>query len=215
MGDLFSLPDTAYEARARARGARLVAGIDEVGRGPWAGPVTACAVVLTGPTPPGLTDSKKLTPRRRAAMTPLLHGCARVGLGWASVEEIDAVNIRRATHLAMRRALDALSEALGQEPDHLLIDGTDRPDWLDRPHDLIPRGDARSLSVSAASVLAKTTRDARMETLAQQCPGYGWETNRGYGTAAHREGLKCHGVTQHHRRSFAPIRNMLWSVDRP
>jgi ribonuclease HII len=207
--DLFALPDLAYEARARTRGARMVAGLDEVGRGPWAGPVTACAVVLTGETPPGLTDSKKLSPRRRAAMVPLLRDCALVGLGEACVEEIDRLNIRQATHLAMRRALEALSEAAGAEPDHLLIDGTDRPGWLDRPHDLIRRGDARSLSVSAASVLAKTWRDSGMETLAQQHPGYGWETNRGYGTAAHREGLKCHGITQHHRRSFAPIRKML------
>ena len=212
--DLFALPDLAYERRARSRGARFVAGLDEVGRGPWAGPVTACAVVLTGETPPGLTDSKKLTARRRASMAPLLRDCAVVGLGEAGVAEIDALNIRQATHLAMRRALDALSEALGAEPDHLLIDGRDRPAWVDRPHDLIPRGDARSLSVSAASVIAKVTRDALMETLAQQHPGYGWETNRGYGTKAHVEGLKCHGVTQHHRRTFAPIRKMLWSVDR-
>jgi ribonuclease HII len=177
--------------------------------------VTACAVVLTAETPPGLTDSKKLTAKRRTAMVPLLAGCTIAAIGEASVEEIDRLNIRQATHLAMRRALDALADKLGAEPDHLLIDGTDRPAWVDRPHDLIVRGDARSLSVSAASVLAKTTRDAQMETLAQQHPFYGWETNRGYGTAAHREGLKCHGVTQHHRQSFKPIHNMLWSVDRP
>ncbi|TFL18111.1 ribonuclease HII [Jannaschia formosa] len=203
--DLFALPDLAYEKRALARGARLVAGLDEVGRGPWAGPVTACAVVLLGETPPGLTDSKKLTPRRRAAMVPALRACAHVGIGHASVPEIDRLNIRQATHLAMRRALAALPV----EPDHLLIDGTDRPAWLDRPHDLVKRGDARSLSISAASVLAKTCRDEGMKALAQHFPGYGWETNMGYGTQAHRDGLKCHGVTQHHRRSFAPIRKML------
>lgn len=209
--DLFALPDRAYENAARAHGARIVAGLDEVGRGPWAGPVTACAVILTGETPAGLTDSKKLTRARRAAMLPALRACCVVGMGEASVEEIDRLNIRQATHLAMRRALDDLSERAGAEPDHLLIDGTDRPAWVDRPHDLIRRGDARSLSVSAASVVAKTWRDEGMAALAQQCPGYGWETNMGYGTAAHREGLKRHGVTTHHRRSFTPIRNILRS----
>ncbi|PWJ17489.1 ribonuclease HII [Jannaschia seohaensis] len=205
MADLFALPDLAYEARAKARGARAVAGLDEVGRGPWAGPVTACAFILTGDTPEGLTDSKKLPPRRRAAMLPALRDAGLIAIGEASVEEIDRLNIRQATHLAMRRAV----EGLAIEPDHLLIDGTDRPAWVDRPHDLIKRGDARSLSISAASVMAKTWRDEGMTALAQQFPGYGWETNMGYGTSAHLDGLKCHGVTPHHRRSFAPIRKIL------
>jgi ribonuclease HII len=142
-------------------------------------------------------------------MAPQLRACTLHGIGEASVEEIDRLNIRQATHLAMRRALERLAEAAGAEPDHLLIDGTDRPGWIDRPHDLLRRGDARALSVSAASVLAKTWRDDGMAALAQHWPHYGWETNRGYGTASHRDGLKCHGVSQHHRRSFAPIRKML------
>nr|WP_055663211.1 ribonuclease HII [Jannaschia seosinensis] len=198
-------PDLAFEAAARASGARVVAGLDEVGRGPWAGPVVVCAARLIAPPPPGLHDSKKLSARRRTALEPLLLECCEVGFGAASVAEIDALNIRRATHLAMVRAVAALPVA----PDHLLIDGNDRPGWVDCPHNLIIGGDRRSLSIAAASVLAKTRRDRGMMALAQQHPGYGWDTNMGYGTKAHREGLKCHGVTQHHRQSFAPIRKML------
>ncbi|GIT91495.1 ribonuclease HII [Jannaschia pagri] len=198
-------PDLSYEHAAQAQGARVIAGVDEVGRGPWAGPVTACAVILTGPTPDGLTDSKKLSAKRREALVPHLEACCLIGIGEASVAEIDALNIRQATHLAMRRAVAALPQA----PDHLLIDGIDCPAWVDCPRDTIKGGDGRSLSIAAASVLAKTRRDQGMVTLAQQFPGYGWETNMGYGTAAHRLGLAEYGVTQHHRRSFAPIRNML------
>ncbi|MGB3554946.1 MAG: ribonuclease HII, partial [Jannaschia sp.] len=178
---------------------------DEVGRGPWAGPVTACAVILRGPAPPGLDDSKRLSPARRIALVPLLHECCDFAFGEASVAEIDALNIRRATHLAMRRAV----ETLDPPPDHLLIDGTDRPDWVTGAVDMIRGGDGRSQSIAAASVLAKTRRDQAMVALAQQFPGYGWERNAGYGTAAHRAGLETHGVTPHHRRSFAPIHKML------
>ncbi|WGH77154.1 ribonuclease HII [Jannaschia ovalis] len=198
-------PDFSHERAALDRGARVVAGLDEVGRGPWAGPVVACAARLTGPAPAGLTDSKKLTAARRAALVPLLEACCEFGFGEASVAEIDALNIRRATHLAMRRAVAALPVP----PDHLLIDGNDCPDWVDCPRDVIIGGDARSLSIAAASVLAKTRRDQGMVALAQQFPGYGWERNAGYGTAAHRAGLETLGVTQHHRRSFAPIRKIL------
>ena len=200
------LPDDVHERAARDRGARFVVGIDEVGRGPWAGPVVACAARLTGPPPAGLNDSKKLTAARRAALVPLLMACCDVGFGEATVEEIDALNIRQATHLAMRRAVEALERA----PDHLLIDGNDRPGWVTGAHELLIGGDGRSLSIAAASVLAKSRRDQGMVSLAQQHPGYGWETNAGYGTKSHREGLLRHGVTQHHRRSFAPIRKMLW-----
>ncbi len=199
------LLDCPFEAAARASGARIVAGIDEVGRGPWAGPVVACAAVLHSPPPAGLDDSKRLTARRRAALEPILADCCETGFGEASVAEIDALGIRRATHLAMRRAVEALT----RPPDHLLIDGNDAPDWLDRPHDLIVGGDGRSPAIAAASVLAKLRRDRGMMALAQQHPGYGWERNAGYGTAAHRAGLERHGLTPHHRRSFAPIHKML------
>ena len=201
-------PDLSFERAARDRGARFVVGIDEVGRGPWAGPVVACAARLIGAAPKGLTDSKKLTAARRLALVSLLEACCEVGFGEASVEEIDALNIRQATHLAMRRAVAALPQA----PDHLLIDGNDRPGWVDCPHDVIVGGDGRSLSIAAASVLAKTRRDQGMVALAQQYPDYGWDRNAGYGTKVHRDGLEKHGVTQHHRRSFAPIHKMLCST---
>lgn len=198
-------PDFAHERAALDRGARFVVGLDEVGRGPWAGPVVACAARLTGEAPAGLNDSKKLTAARREALVPLLMACCDVGFGEATVAEIDALNIRQATHLAMQRAVAALP----QTPDHLLIDGNDCPAWVDCPFQLIIQGDGRVLSIAAASVLAKTRRDQGMRALAQQHPGYGWETNAGYGTKSHQNGLAKHGVTQHHRRSFAPIRKML------
>jgi ribonuclease HII len=186
----------------------IVAGVDEVGRGPWAGPVVACAAVLDGPAPPGLDDSKRMRPTAREAAALALAGIPH-GFGMASVAEIDRLNIRQATHLAMSRALAMLAEALGAMPDHLLIDGTDRPAWAPPSAETIRGGDGVSLSIAAASVLAKTRRDRGMVALAQQFPGYGWDTNAGYGTAAHRAGLVRLGVTQHHRRSFAPIRKML------
>lgn len=207
MADLFALPDLAYEARARARGARAVAGLDEVGRGPWAGPVTACAVILTGAPPPGLDDSKKLTAARREALVPLIHDVSLHAIADAEVAEIDALGIRRATHLAMARAIAALPQA----PDHLLIDGNDLPPDLPCAAQTLVRGDSLSASIAAASILAKTWRDRGMVARAQQHPGYGWETNAGYGTRAHRDGLLRHGVTPHHRRSFAPIRKILCS----
>lgn len=198
-------PNLHHEDAARAAGARIVAGLDEVGRGPWAGPVVACAARLISPAPAGLDDSKRLSATRRVALVPDLLACCEAGFGEASVAEIDALNIRAATHLAMRRAVAALP----QRPDFLLIDGNDCPAWVDCPHATIIGGDRASLSIAAASVLAKTRRDQGMVALAQQHPGYGWERNAGYGTAAHRDGLLRHGVTQHHRRSFAPIRKML------
>lgn len=198
-------PDLFHETAARNAGAARIFGLDEVGRGPWAGPVVACAARLTGPAPEGLTDSKKMSPKRRAAMAPLLRACCEFAFGEASVAEIDALNIRRATHLAMQRAVAALR----QPPDHLLIDGNDCPSWVDCPRTLIVGGDGLSLSIAAASVLAKTRRDQGMVALAQQYPGYGWETNVGYGVRSHRDALERQGVTQHHRRSFRPIRNML------
>lgn len=197
--------DDDHERAARDRGARFVVGLDEVGRGPWAGPVVACAARLRGPAPDGLNDSKKLNAAKRAALEPLLMAICDVGFGEATVEEIDRLNIRQATHLAMQRAVADLPQA----PDHLLIDGNDRPAWVDVPFELIVGGDGRCPSIAAASVLAKVRRDCGMEALAQQHPGYGWETNAGYGTKAHQMALAKHGVTPHHRRSFAPIRKML------
>ena len=198
-------PDLTLEHAARARGALRVCGVDEVGRGPWAGPVTACAAILRGPLPPGLDDSKKVSAKRRLAMEPWLRECCLWSVGEASVDEIDALGIRRATHLAMRRAV----EGLGLRPDAALVDGNDLPD-LPCPGLPVVGGDGRSLSIAAASVLAKTWRDRGMVARAQRHPGYGWERNMGYGTPEHREGLRRHGVTPHHRRSFAPIHKMLY-----
>ncbi|MEM8824013.1 MAG: ribonuclease HII [Pseudomonadota bacterium] len=199
------LPDLTFEETARQMGAKVIVGLDEVGRGPWAGPVVACAARLIGPTPAGLTDSKKLTASQREAMLDALNACCEIGFGEASVDEIDALNIRQATHLAMRRAVEALPQA----PDHILIDGNDTPDWITCGSQTIVKGDSRSLSIAAASVLAKIRRDHGMVALAQHHPGYGWESNAGYGTKSHRAGLEKYGVTQHHRRSFAPIRKIL------
>ncbi|MEX3017109.1 ribonuclease HII [Gymnodinialimonas hymeniacidonis] len=184
----------------------FVAGVDEVGRGPWAGPVTACAVVLDpARIPEGLNDSKKLTEARRDALAVQIEAVADVSLGWASVEEIDALNIRQATFLAMRRAMDGLATA----PTHALIDGNAVPPDLPCPATCVVKGDGRSVSIAAASIVAKVRRDALMKELAVMHPGYGWETNMGYGTAKHTAGLHDLGVTPHHRRSFAPIHKIL------
>ncbi len=184
----------------------IVAGVDEVGRGPWAGPVMACAVVLD-PTrvPPGLNDSKKLTAARREALCAELLLVAEISIGSASVEEIDAINIRQATFLAMTRALAGLKRA----PTHALIDGNALPPGLPCPATCVVGGDGRAASIAAASIVAKVRRDALMQALSLVHPGYGWETNMGYGTARHARSLHDLGVTQHHRRSFAPIHKML------
>ena len=198
-------PHLALEDAARVSGARRVAGVDEVGRGPWAGPVVAAAVAWIAPPPDGLDDSKRLSAARRAALVGPIEAASLHAVAEASVAEIDALGIRDATFLAMRRAVAALPDA----PDRLLIDGTALPPDLPCPADAVVRGDATSASIAAASILAKTWRDRGMVALAQRHPGYGWETNMGYGTAAHRAGLARHGPTPHHRRSFAPIRKML------
>lgn len=184
----------------------IVAGVDEVGRGPWAGPVMACAVVLDpARIPPGLNDSKKLTVARREALCAELLVVAEVSIGSASVEEIDAINIRQATFLAMNRALAGLERA----PTHALIDGNAPPPGLPCPATCVVGGDGRAVSIAAASIVAKVRRDALMQSLALVHPGYGWETNMGYGTVGHARGLHHLGVTQHHRRSFAPIHKIL------
>jgi len=200
------LPTFELEATHRARGAIRIAGVDEVGRGPLAGPVTAAAVVLDpARIPEGLNDSKKLSAKRRVALLPRILEAAEVSVAHASVEEIDRLNILRAAQLAMVRALAGLS----RQPDHALVDGTMLPRDLVCPASAIVRGDARCLSIAAASIVAKCARDRVMVDLAQQHPGYGWETNMGYGSAAHLAALKSHGITPHHRRSFRPVYQML------
>ncbi len=199
-------PDYALEEAARRAGARVVAGVDEVGRGPLAGPVTAAAVILDlTRIPEGIDDSKKLPAKRRAALAEAIMRDCDWAVGHASVEEIDAMNILRASHLAMCRAIAGLR----QRPDLALIDGNLLPRDLPMPGLAVVKGDARSLSIAAASLVAKFLRDRIMVDLAQQHPGYGWEVNAGYPTKAHRQALLDLGVTPYHRRSFRPVHNIL------
>lgn len=184
--------------------AHLICGIDEAGRGPWAGPVTAGAVILDPERPiEGLTDSKKLSEKKRLALEPLIKTQALAwGLGWASPEEIDKLNIRQANHLAMRRAVEVLKLA----PIKIIIDGNDVPANLPCPAKAIIKGDLTEPCISAASILAKTARDRLMIELDQQYPGYGFAAHKGYGTAAHSEALGRLGPCKVHRQSFAPVR---------
>ncbi|MDP5334438.1 MAG: ribonuclease HII [Paracoccaceae bacterium] len=200
-------PDFSFEDALIAQGLTRIAGVDEVGRGPLAGPVTAAAVVLDpARLPEGLNDSKVLTARRREALLEAIMTSAEVSIAHASVAEIDEINILRASHLAMERAIAGLA----RPPDHVLIDGNLIPRSLALPATAIVKGDARSLSIAAASIVAKITRDAIMWDLAQQFPGYGWETNAGYPSKSHRLALQDLGVTPHHRRSFKPVHNILY-----
>lgn len=183
----------------------VVAGIDEVGRGPLAGPVIAAAVIIDPATLPArlvqeLDDSKKLSAKKRDALAALVLASCTFGFGEASVEEIDRINILKATFLAMSRAVAALNISL----DHALVDGNQVPP-LPCPVRCVIGGDGLSLSIAAASVIAKVRRDRLMAELAMQHPGYGWERNAGYGTAQHMEALRRLGPTPHHRTSFAPI----------
>jgi ribonuclease HII len=183
-----------------------VCGIDEVGRGPWAGPVVAAAVVLCPDAiPDGLNDSKQIPRRRREALAAALHGTAAIGIGTASVEEIAEFNILGASLLAMVRAVAALPV----RPAWALVDGNRLPKGLPCPAEAVPGGDALCLSIAAASIVAKVHRDALMSDLAAEHPGYGWETNMGYGTPEHSAALDQLGLTPHHRRGFRPIQRII------
>lgn len=200
-------PDYSFEDAAHARGQVHVAGVDEVGRGPLAGPVTAAAVILDPlRIPEGLNDSKKLSAKKRQTLHDELLLCADVSIAHASVAEIDELNILRASHLAMERAVAGLK----QRPDHLLIDGNMIPHGLNGSSEAIVKGDSRSVSISAASIVAKICRDYVMWDLAQHYPGYGWETNAGYPSKSHKDALVKLGVTPHHRVSFKPVHNILY-----
>ena len=192
-----------------ASGAKHVAGLDEVGRGPWAGPVIACAVVIPDLQLPEdvasiLTDSKKLSVKKRDYLYDRLIETVPWSLGEATVAEIDELNILQASLLAMRRAL----EGLEIEADYALVDGNKDPK-LGIPTETIVKGDGKSLTIAAASVIAKVHRDRLMADLAKAHPHYAWESNAGYGTKAHQVGLAEFGVTEHHRKSFAPIAKLL------
>jgi ribonuclease HII len=180
----------------------LVAGVDEAGRGPLAGPVLAAAVILRAEDyPDGHNDSKQLSAKKRAALEGEIKARALCwGIGIATVEEIDEINILWATMLAMTRAVEALSHDCA----HILVDGNRCPNWR-WPSTAIVEGDAKCLSIAAASILAKEERDRMMIAAAADYPGYGWETNKGYGSAKHLAALRTHGPTPLHRRSFAPV----------
>jgi ribonuclease HII len=206
------MPTFRLERAFRAANpAAVIAGIDEAGRGPWAGPVVAGAAILDETSlsqalRDGLDDSKALPAARREELFELLQAssAARCAVGLADVYEIDALNILQATYLAMARALAGLNHKV----DIALVDGNRAPP-LGCAVQTVIKGDSLSLSIAAASILAKVTRDRMMTELAAQHPGYGWDTNMGYGTPEHGAALKRLGVTAHHRRTFAPVRAVL------
>jgi ribonuclease HII len=200
------MPHYIYESRLLKTMAGPICGVDEAGRGPLAGPVMAAAVILEKKRiPKGLNDSKQLSEEARETLFPrIMEMAVAVGVGEASVEEIDLVNIRQATHLAMARAV----RALAIQAQFALVDGNDAP-ALPCKCDTLIKGDGLSLSIAAASIIAKVTRDRLMVRLHDEHPGYNWCNNKGYGTPDHYNGLKNHGITIHHRRSFAPIYNIL------
>lgn len=198
-------PDFSFEDKAGVP----CCGIDEVGRGPLAGPVVAAAVVLDRASLPqsiyqNINDSKKLTIKRRGELAAALADYADIGIGICSVEEIDALNILRATLEAMRRAHALLTTP----PQMALVDGNQKPPLTCAVQTII-KGDARCMSIAAASIVAKHHRDQMMRELAETYPHYGWCSNAGYGTARHLQALEVHGVTIHHRRSFAPVSKQL------
>ena len=197
------MPDLSFEISLQAQGLNVIAGVDEAGRGPLAGPVAAAAVILPlSFVCQGLNDSKKLSPAKRDELYGRLTGDKAViwSLAYAGVEEIDEINILRATHVAMARAVGGLGVAV----DHCLIDGLPMRGfpW---PHEGIVKGDGLSLSIAAASVIAKVSRDRVMLEYAREFPQYGFERHMGYGTKEHLEALRIHGPCRIHRRSFQPV----------
>jgi ribonuclease HII len=206
------MPSFRYELSCEGQKPCIVAGVDEAGRGPLAGPVVAAAAVIDRDRARRkllklIDDSKKLTPeaREEAYEAMIESGVVQFTVAEASVEEIDRINILQATFLAMRRAV----QALAAPPAVLLIDGNRAPPQLPCRAETIVGGDAHSYSIAAASIVAKVTRDRQMARLAAAFPGYGWETNRGYGSAEHLRALELLGPTPHHRMSFAPLNRLL------
>lgn len=197
---------STIERDLRIQHGPLIAGVDEVGRGPLAGPVVACAVVMPPErrAMPGVNDSKQLTAKKREKLiAKILANAMAVGIGAASVREIDRFNILQASILAMRRAL----RRLPLTPDHVVVDGR-AIRTLDVAHTAVIHGDARCYSIACASIVAKITRDRVMRALAPRYPAYRWEENVGYSTAFHLRGIAEHGITPHHRRSFLPVRQL-------
>ncbi|MEP3629240.1 MAG: ribonuclease HII [Hyphomicrobiales bacterium] len=199
-------PNFFYEEEAMAAGHSLIAGVDEVGRGPLAGPVVTAAVILKeGQIPEGLNDSKKLTEKRREILFEEIFASAQIAISSVSAEQIDQMNIRAATLYAMVEAV----EALNQQPTFVLIDGRDIPPALKQPAKAIIKGDAHSLSIAAASIVAKVTRDRMMVRANTYYPGYDFDHHKGYGSKAHRDAIAKLGPCPLHRRSFQPIKSMV------
>ena len=205
------MPDLSLEVALIGRGFKRIAGIDEAGRGPLAGPVSAAAVILPkGFTCPGLDDSKKISAANRQRLYEIITQNRKVrwSVALADHEEIDRINILQATHLAMRRAIGLLDPL----PDHCLIDG--RPlKQFPVPHVGIIKGDGKSLSIAAASIIAKVTRDRIMQEIDREFPQFGFAKHQGYGTKAHLEALRIHGPCRHHRRTFEPVAQLTLPFD--
>ena len=194
------MPDFEYENLYKQKGYKFICGVDEAGRGPLAGPVCAAAVILPdGVEIEGLNDSKKLTEKKRESLYDVIvEKALAYSVAFASVEEIEEVNILNATYLAMNRAIEGLS----QSPDFALIDGNRVPFGITVPCETVVKGDGKSCSIAAASVLAKVTRDRLLLEYAEKYPEYGFEAHKGYGTATHYDAIRKHGVLPIHRKSF-------------
>ena len=206
------MPNWKHEIEAGIKNGVIVCGVDEVGRGPLAGPVVACAVCLPVDIPRRITrrlkDSKQIDREEREEVAQILRETVAFGVGMADVEEIDRINILRASHLAMLRAF----ESVPSRPAYALVDGNQPPN-LPCPITCIIGGDSISLSIAAASIIAKVERDKIMRELAAAHPVYGWETNVGYSTKGHLSALKEHGPTPYHRRSFRPVYELQLPLD--
>ena len=207
------MPDFSLEESLGLSTSAVIIGVDEVGRGPLAGPVTAAAVFvdrqkITLDLSTKIDDSKKIPQKKRATISKQIESMAIIGMGWASSGEIDQLNILEATMIAMQRAVLSLRKQIIFDPDYILIDGNKVPSF-DFPSKAIVRGDEKSLSIAAASIVAKSKRDAFMTSLSKLYPCYGWEKNAGYGTREHLVAIERNGITAHHRRSFKPIANYL------
>tara|TARA_B100000614_G_scaffold119898_1_gene107434 strand:- start:918 stop:1541 length:624 start_codon:yes stop_codon:yes gene_type:complete len=202
-----SLPDFDVEAGLIKKGYKAIAGVDEVGRGCIAGPVTAAAVILNPQKiPSGLNDSKKMSFKNREKIFQSIQDTCTFCVAHSSVEEIDQINILQASLLSMKRAIMGLNI----KPDFVLIDGNKSPGGLESESETITKGDSKSLSIAAASIVAKVTRDRFMSGLDKEFPGYDWSQNAGYPTKLHKSAILNIGITPYHRRSFKPVYNILY-----
>ena len=199
------MPDLSIEKKKNNLNYDLIAGVDEAGRGPWAGPVYSAAVILdTANIPAEINDSKKMSERKRNEIYLRIISEHHYALGIADVNEIDELNILQASLLSMKRAITNLL----LKPDFVLIDGAHKP-ALDIDSENIIKGDNKSLSIAAASIIAKVERDQFMKKIDEEYPHYNWKKNKGYGTKEHQNALNIHGISEHHRKSFSPIRKIL------